>query len=145
NQGLVLLVVCDLTTGALYYEYMHNILIKLAGNSRYLNDASKEYTISVDRNNVLNKHTDISPILESFAHDVYKTHRKIKIENKYDLDALSDDTDQEYETERKVNGSNYLHRRGKVSLHAFIPYEFDFGLSCLITFKLPDTENVLLA
>ena len=144
NQGLVLLVVCDLSSGVMYYEYMHNILIKLAGNNRYLNDPTREYTISVDRSNVLNEKTDVSDVLEKYALGAFKAHRRKNIEDEHNIEQWLDHEDQNYPEQRRVNEQDYLYRHGKVSLQAFIPYGFDFDISCLITFELRDAKNCLL-
>ena len=54
NNGLVILVVCDLNTNECYYEFLHTILNKLNENKRYLEDKQKTYTIHIPKKQTLN-------------------------------------------------------------------------------------------
>jgi len=145
NNGLVLLVACDINSETLYYEYLHTILTKLFANDRYIDEnEQKEYTIHIPKNNILNKHTSINNILESYAQGVFDIQRKQNVLEVHNIEDSFEDNEDDYVEERHISNNHYLRKKGRVYCDAFIPNDFDFNISCLITFKLSNSKNVMI-
>lgn len=144
NSSLVLLVVCDITEKKCYYEPLHIILNRLFENSRCLDGKQAEYQIGISRNQVFNEDLDIENILEGYARGIYDTQRKLSIVEELNIDGLFQDTEQDYKYRKEIYQNHYLHEKGRVHVDAYIPYEYDFNISCLILFKLSDTKNVFI-
>lgn len=144
NNGLVILVVCDLNTNECYYEFLHTILNKLNENKRYLEDKQKTYTIHIPKKQTLNSKLDIESILESYANGIYDIHRKQTILEDCDIQDSFEDSEEDYIEEKYNSENHYLRKKGRVYVDAFIPNNFDFNISCLITFKLSNSKNAMI-
>jgi hypothetical protein len=144
NNGLVILVVCDLNTNECYYEFLHTILDKLNENKRYLEDTQKTYTIHIPKEQTLNSRLDIESILESYANGIYDIHRKQTILEDCDIQDSFEDSEEDYIEEKHNSENHYLRKKGRVYVDAFIPNSFDFNISCLITFKLSNSKNAMI-
>lgn len=145
NNCLVLLVVCDNNTETLYYEYLHTILRKLFANKRYIDEnEQKEYTIHIPKENILNKWTNINNVLESYAQGIFDIQRKQDILKVHNIEDSFEDNEDDYIEERNIYENHYLRKKGRVYCDAFIPNDFDFNISCLITFKLSNSKNVMI-
>ncbi|MGE4397181.1 MAG: DUF4365 domain-containing protein [Sulfurimonas sp.] len=144
NNGLVILVVCDVIEQKCYYEFMHIILNKLNENNRYLDNSQTTYLLKVQKEQILNKELNIENILESYAQWNYDKHRKLTILNEYNIEDFFEDNEEDYPYKRDIYNNHYTHQKGRVYINAFIPYNFDFDMSCLITFKLSDAKNALI-
>jgi hypothetical protein len=146
NNGLVLLVACDNNSKTLYYEYLHTILRKLFANRRYIDEnEQKEYTIHIPKENILNKQTNINNVLESYAQGVFDIQRKQDILEIHNIEDSFEDSEDDYIEERNISNNYFLRKKGRVYCGAFIPNDFDFNISCLITFKLSNSKNVMIA
>lgn len=144
NNGLVVLVVCDLNTTICYYEFLHTILNKLNENKRYLEDTQKTYTIHIPKEQILNSKLDIESILESYANGIYDIHRKQTILENYNIEDSFEDGEEDYIEEKYNYENHYLRKKGRVYVDAFIPNNFDFSISCLVKFKLSNSKNAMI-
>jgi hypothetical protein len=144
NNGLVILVVCDLKTNKCYYEFLHTILDKLNENKRYLEDTQKTYTIHIPKEQALNSKLDIESILESYANGIYDIHRKQTILENCNIEDSFEDSEEDYIEEKYNSENHYLRQKGRVYVEAFIPNNFDFHINCLIIFKLSNSKNAMI-
>lgn len=144
NNGLVLVVVCDLNTQQCYYKFHHIILNGLNENKRYLNDAQETYQITISKEQIITKELNFENILESYAHGIYDVHRRLSIVEEYNIKEFFVDNEKDYPSKRDIFKNRFLHQKGRVYVEAFIPYDYDFNISCLITFRLSDTKNALI-
>ena len=144
NNGLVILVVCDLNTQNCYYEFLHTILNKLNENKRYLEDSQKTHLINIPKEQILNQDFNIEHILESYANGNYDIQRKCSIIDECNIIDTFNDNEEDYVYKRNIYQNHYIHQKGRVYVDAFIPSNFDFNISCLITFKLSDAKNALI-
>ena len=144
NNGLVVLVFCDVNEEKCYYEFLHIILNNLNENKRYLDDSQKTYLIKVPKNQLLDKTLIINNELECYANGVYDVHRQLSIIDEYKIEDLFIDNEENYKPYKSIYNGHYVNQKGRVHLDSFIPHNFSFNISCMITFKLSDSKNVLI-
>jgi len=144
NNCLVLLVACDINTQSFYYEFLHTVLNKIFENQRYINEGQKEYLVKIPTLQTLNQTTNINNTLESYANGVYDIHRKQTILDEYNIEDSFEDTEEDYLEEKHDTDSHFLRKKGRVYINAFIPNDFNFNISCLITFKLSNSKNATI-
>jgi len=145
NNCLVLLVACDNNSETLYYEFLHIILRKIFANQRYIDeDEQTEYTIHIPKENTLNKQTNINNVLESYAHGIFDIQRKQDILETHNIEDSFEDSEDDYIENRDISNNHYLRKKGRIYCDAYIPNDFDFSISCLITFKLSNSKNAMI-
>lgn len=139
NQGLVMIIVCDLVEESFYYEYLHSILYKLNGNKRYLSEPPKTYTISISKSNKLEKSLDISGVVEEHSHGIYRITRASLIEHQSNPNRNSIDITpgSEFERKRDISVDQCTFSQGYVSIHSMLPSKRDLSISCFIWLNLP--------
>jgi len=144
NNGLILIVVCDINTMEYYYEYLHTILKELYGNERYFDNTEKEYSIKINKKNRLNKNLNIESVLESYAKGNHTNQREHAIKSECKVVKVYEDDKEDYETREYVNDNEFVCQKGRVYVNAFIPNNYDFSISMLIIFKLTDAEKAMI-
>ena len=144
NNGLVLVIVCDLNIQQCYYKFHHIILNGLNENKRYLSDVQETYQITISKEQIITKELNLENILESYAHGIYDVHRRLTIVEESNIKEFFADTEKDYQPKRNIYNNNFLHQKGRVYVEAFIPNDYDFSISCLITFRLSDAKNALI-
>lgn len=144
NNGLVLVVACDINTKEYYYQFLHTILLDLYGNERYFDDSEKEYTIKVPKSQKVDTTLNIEHVLESYARGNHTNQREYAIKNESDIVTIYEDTKQDYETRQILSGNTFLYQKGRVFVQAFVPYEYNFSISMLIIFKITDIEKAMI-
>lgn len=144
NNGLVLVVACDINTKEYYYEYLHSILLKLYGNKRYFDNSEKEYTIKIPKSQKLSQTLNIEHVLESYARGNHTNQREHAIKSESNIVTIYEDNKQDYETKEYINGNSFVYQKGRVYVNAFIPHEYNFSISMLIIFKITDAEKAMI-
>lgn len=145
NQGLVIIIVCDLIRKEFYYEYLHNILYNLNGNKRYLSEPPKTYRVSISKRNKLNKNLDIKGVVEEHAHGIYRITRASSIEQRASIKVDNEELGYEFEPTRDVNGNGYLNKQGHVSVEAILPNDENWEISCIVWFNLPRVTGACIS
>ena len=146
NQGLVMIIVCDLIEEKFYYEYLHSILYKLNGNKRYLSEPPKTYTISISKSNKLEKSSDISGVVEEHSHGIYRITRASTIEHQGipNNNSIGITEGSEFERKRDISGDQCTFSQGYVSIHSMLPSKKDLSISCFIWLNLPSLTGAAI-
>lgn len=144
NNGLILIVACDINTKEYYYQYLHTILYELYGNKRYFDNSEKEYSIPIPKSQKLDHLLNIEPVLKSYARGNYTNQREHAVRTECDIVTIYEDTKIDYETKQYINGNSFLYQKGRVHVDAYIPNDNNFSISMLIMFKITDLEKAMI-
>ncbi|MDK1287415.1 DUF4365 domain-containing protein [Pseudoalteromonas umbrosa] len=144
NQGLVMVIVCDLNNDEYYYEYLHNILYNLNGNNRYLSEPPKTYSVKVSKQNKIDQHLDIKNVVEEHAYGLYRMTRVASLNQSHSNMPILESGEQ-FEATKKITEFEYIQNQGYVSLRAILPNNKGRKISCLVWINLPRVSGAMIS